>query len=57
MNVSTPVAEVTIGGRFANFGNYIFSGQIAEVLYYDTEQTPAERAATYSYLQTRYGIP
>jgi hypothetical protein len=57
VNVSTPVAEVTIGGRFANFGNYIFSGQIAEVLYYDTEQTPAERAATYSYLQTRYAIP
>jgi len=55
--VSNPVQTVALSCNPNGALIYQLNASIAEVLYYDTDQTPAERAATYSYLQTKYGIP
>lgn len=55
--VSNPVQTVALSINPNGALIYQLNARIAEVLYYDTDQTPAERAATYSYLQAKYGIP
>ena len=47
--IPSPVNQVTMGdGRF--------DGKIAEIIYYKKEHDSSERAATLSYLSSRYGI-
>jgi len=45
----SPVNKVTMG-------NGSFDGKIAEIIYYKKEHDSSERAATLSYLSSRYGI-
>lgn len=55
-NIPNPVPEVNMGGLpQENSVGYI--GQIAEVLVYSKDHSPAERTQTLAYLSARYGIP
>jgi hypothetical protein len=47
--IPSPVDQVTMG-------NGDFDGKIAEIIYYKKEHSSEERAATLSYLSSRYGI-
>jgi len=47
--IPSPVDKVTMG-------NGSFDGKIAEIIYYKKEHSSEERAATLSYLSSRYGI-
>lgn len=55
-DISNPVQEVNMGGLpQENSVSYI--GQIAEVLVYSKDHSPAERTQTLAYLSARYNIP
>ncbi len=47
--IASPVPAVTMGRG-------VFDGKIAEIIYYKKEHDSSERAATLSYLSSRYGI-
>ncbi len=55
LSIPVPVAEVRLGSHFGN-GSTVFTGQIAEIIYYKKKHDSSERAATLSYLSSRYGI-
>lgn len=55
-DLADPVPECRMGG-LSQENSVGYQGKIAEVLVYRKHHSPAERAATLSYLSTRYGIP
>lgn len=53
----TEGAIFEVGGRtWYGFSNRIFHGDIAEIIYYGTDLTPAEQNQVESYLAVKYGI-
>ncbi|MEZ4706746.1 MAG: choice-of-anchor D domain-containing protein [Caldilineaceae bacterium] len=48
--------STAIGGVGPNRADWTFDGRIAEVAFYDTELTPAQRQQVETYLALRYGI-
>lgn len=54
-STATSTAAYGIGGDYANAGNYLYRGDISEIVVYNTALSTADRQAMESYLNVKYG--